>query len=421
MRTKRIWIVVIATAVVILLGIGIVALLSQSANQGTSDLTATVGSIEGAVEAQLPPKTVFDRVKQGLKLKVQTVVKTLEDGKVRLDLSDGTIVRIAPSSLFTLLANQARALTPFTQVKLDLGKIWIVLHGGSFRVDTPAGLATVRGSMMSVEVVPGSNVVIVTCLEGNCDVENDAGVLHLVAGQTATLINKSTPPILGLLTDAQVAEWLANNPEATPAIPPLTKTVVVAKVTATAVAQATQAAAIVQAQATQTAQVALAQATQTSGTNSTPVAGAGPSGTPQPAGGAAGATQIPGGTTAGGAGAIATQTAAAIAGAATPSSTTVGGSAGNGTATSTPIGGASGAATATNTPIGSASGGATATNTPITGTAWCTNSDQHASQRHSRRSKCHEYPRERYSRSSDADRYACQRNSRGSDGDQHPA
>jgi hypothetical protein len=52
-----------------------------------------------------------------------------------------------------------------------------------------------------------------------------AGVLNLVAGQTAEVTNINEFPVLGVMEDWMVAEWLMVHPEATAIIPALTATI----------------------------------------------------------------------------------------------------------------------------------------------------------------------------------------------------
>jgi hypothetical protein len=74
-----------------------------------------------------------------------------DDGRVRLDLSSGTIIRVAPSSLFTLTSNNEGDGGLLTKIKMEVGKIFIILNGGRADVETPSGVASVRGSYMKVK------------------------------------------------------------------------------------------------------------------------------------------------------------------------------------------------------------------------------------------------------------------------------
>ncbi|RJP48960.1 MAG: hypothetical protein C4583_13655 [Anaerolineaceae bacterium] len=193
-------------------------LLLTSACQPTptaSPLTGTLSELSGRVEFKSAAETTFQSVEAGDMIQVNDQVQTGDDGRVRVDLSSGTIIRVAPSSLFTLASNETAEDGLATKLKLELGRIFIILSGGSVDVETPSGVASVRGSYMMVEIDPVTQDVIVTCLEGNCS----AGGINFADGQKITFhydsaTGKYGPPILEEMTEEDFQLWLENNPEA---------------------------------------------------------------------------------------------------------------------------------------------------------------------------------------------------------------
>jgi hypothetical protein len=147
-------------------------------------------------------------------------ILTGEDGRVRLDLSTGAIIRLGSSTVFTLtgVSNQADGVN--ANLKVDIGKIWIILQGGSVDVETPSGVASVRGSYLMVTVAP-SGEVLLTCLEGDCRFKNESGEHILAEGDMAVIKNAQVPPLMEEMTAEQVEEWLGENPEAVLVIPSL--------------------------------------------------------------------------------------------------------------------------------------------------------------------------------------------------------
>jgi pimeloyl-ACP methyl ester carboxylesterase len=180
-------------------------------------LTATISESEGGVEAKQPDDADFSTAEIGLVIQEMGQVKTMDDGRARLDLPNDTVIRVTPKSLFTL-ESVGKSTSRF---HLDMGTLWIILKGGSLEVDTASGLAVVRGSYMSVSVDPDSGEVYIICLEGECEVSNDTGRVTLKTGETATIKNASTAPIKGIVTEDDVHVWLAENPEAIVVIPEL--------------------------------------------------------------------------------------------------------------------------------------------------------------------------------------------------------
>lgn len=182
-----------------------------------AELTATLGELTGGVQAKLPDADFVDAA-SGAVLPTGGQVKTLSDGRVRMDISDGSIVRVGPDSLFTLQSSEK----PMA-FRLDLGELWIILNGGQIDVETPSGLASVRGSYMHVRIGE-ANDLFLTCLEGDCRLQNEGGEVRLVAGQTARVSNTKLAPEVGRMTQEDVQRWLDINPEATVVIPVYTAT-----------------------------------------------------------------------------------------------------------------------------------------------------------------------------------------------------
>jgi hypothetical protein len=127
---------------------------------------------------------------------------------------------VAPSSFFTLTSNDKVDDGFVTHIKLELGKIFIILNGGTADVETPSGVASVRGSYMKVEVDPVTLDVYVTCLEGNCSAKNPAGEVNFTQGEKTILFQKDpvtgnwTIPNVEPMTPEEFQEWLDENPEA---------------------------------------------------------------------------------------------------------------------------------------------------------------------------------------------------------------
>ncbi len=151
-------------------------------------------------------------------------VQTLEDGEARVDISPDTIVRLAPSTHFVVADLRGSDERPDTQLELIVGELWVILNsalnGGSFDVETPVGVATVRGSYLSVDYDLVSDSLIISCLEGLCSVRNPLGVADLIAEQE-TLIRRGLPPEPpGPMDPDRLERWQRFVREAQPFIAP---------------------------------------------------------------------------------------------------------------------------------------------------------------------------------------------------------
>ncbi|MBN2499244.1 MAG: LysM peptidoglycan-binding domain-containing protein [Anaerolineales bacterium] len=189
----------------------------------TTSLTAILSELQGVVQMQKAGGTIQDAV-VGAAVEQQDIVLTQADSRARLDLSNGTIVRVGPMSQFTLESVEVRPDGAYARVKLTIGKLWIILNGGSMEIDTPSGLASVRGSYMHVWVDEETGEVVITCLEGECAMGNEAGTMTMHAGEMMSVTNSNTMPQMGQMSDEEVNEWLQTNPEATLVVLPLTAT-----------------------------------------------------------------------------------------------------------------------------------------------------------------------------------------------------
>ena len=180
-----------------------------------SPLTGALSELSGTVNGKKSDETEFHAIAAGDILQVKDQVQTGLDGRARIDLSSGTIIRVVPSSLFTLTSNEPADGGLATKLKLELGRIFIILNGGTLEVETPSGVASVRGSYMMVEVDPVTHDVIVTCLEGNCS----AGGINFSDGQKVIFhydpdTGQYRPPLLEDMNDEDFQKWLDENPEA---------------------------------------------------------------------------------------------------------------------------------------------------------------------------------------------------------------
>ena len=226
---RRKIVVLISLFMILLIAIGCQT-GDDSESQGSSGpvgtpipLTAIISDIQGEIIVKQAGESEFQIAHEGFVVNSSGQVATGADSRVKLTLSDDSIVRLGSNSFFTLDFALATADGQANNVNLDVGKIWVVLQGGSIDIDTESGVASVRGSYLSVQVT-ATGEVYVTCLEGNCTITTSFGVIHLVAGQSALISGVGQPPTPGAMSEEDVADWLNNNPEATIVIPALTLT-----------------------------------------------------------------------------------------------------------------------------------------------------------------------------------------------------
>ena len=210
---------------IVLASLTVVCANLDSGGQEAVQVTAAIKEFSGRVQVLKASEGEFRAATVDTMLETNDQVLTGEDGRARIDLSDGTIIRLSPLSNFVLTAVETTDAGTLTRLQLNIGRLWIILKGGVVEVDTPSGLASVRGSYLHVWVDPLAEETNVTCLEGECALGNDLGAVSLVAGQTAKISGSGDAPEAGKMTHEDVEEWLDSNPEATLVVVPLTATV----------------------------------------------------------------------------------------------------------------------------------------------------------------------------------------------------
>jgi hypothetical protein len=126
------------------------------------------------------------------------VVRTLESGRLRIALSDGSFLNIGSGSTMKIITYDPK--TQQTQIQLTSGRmhVWVVQPtqpGSSFKVQTPTAVTGLVGPDFIVEAE--ADVTRVFCLEGMVSVQNIdaavAGQVILHAGEF-TEVARVVPP-----------------------------------------------------------------------------------------------------------------------------------------------------------------------------------------------------------------------------------
>jgi hypothetical protein len=185
---------------------------------------AILSELKNEVLARSRAEVQWQTAAEGQALQLGGGVQTKAEAKARVDISDGTILRFAANTVFEFKALSPLPADPVTRLYLEAGKVWVsitkALGAGSFDVETPVGVAGVRGSMLSVEYDPASGQMTVTCLEGQCRLTGANGAAQdLQAGEQAAIPGQGQSPAAKQAMPAeQLASWQANFPEAAPAL-----------------------------------------------------------------------------------------------------------------------------------------------------------------------------------------------------------
>lgn len=189
--------------------------LTESSNPATAAREAVVSEFENEVVVRSASDGEFIPAESGFVIQAGGGLQTGADSRARIDLKpDGTIVRVAPNSAFTLPEITTVDGEPKTTLSLVFGKIFVLLNGGSLDVETPSGVASVRGSLLSVSSDPATKRLQAVCLEGHCALENENGeTQELEEGQSAYIDENGELFELDEIDQDEIQDWLDEAPE----------------------------------------------------------------------------------------------------------------------------------------------------------------------------------------------------------------
>lgn len=176
---------------------------------------AVLSEFENTVIARESSSQEYSAAIINMNLLATGSVETGEDGRARINLlPEGTIVRVAPNSLFTIPELTVENGEPKTVIELFFGKVFILLNGGSLEVQTPSGVASVRGSLLSVEFNPEKNRVEAVCLEGHCALKDEDGEeVELIEGESSFIEGEEPPSEPEPIDREDIEDWLEESPE----------------------------------------------------------------------------------------------------------------------------------------------------------------------------------------------------------------
>ncbi|MBT2323941.1 FecR domain-containing protein [Variovorax paradoxus] len=127
---------------------------------------ATVASVAGDVSQLLPQDTQALPLQAGARLAEGTRIQAGADGYVRLQMADGSIVRIPANSQVRLVSvrEQLAAQTSDILIQLEAGRVDASAQpqrskSSRFEIRTPLAVASVRGTEFGVAIRPDAGVV----------------------------------------------------------------------------------------------------------------------------------------------------------------------------------------------------------------------------------------------------------------------
>lgn len=141
------------------------------------------------------------KAQAGMSLEVGDSVKSGDDSKAEITFFDGSTIELEAGTQVTVASLDIAADTGSTTIQLsqEVGKTIsrvtkLADPASRYEVETPAGVAAVRGSIMMVEVVDGTTLV--TNLGGNIWVIANGVELKVPVGRTCSVTLGGTPQLV---------------------------------------------------------------------------------------------------------------------------------------------------------------------------------------------------------------------------------
>ena len=139
-------------------------------------------------------------------------LNTFADSEARVDISIADYTRVTRTKPNTVWRLGQFSLQEETIIELGAGKIFLFDNasdptGRPFKVVTPAGTASPRGTWMSVAYDPVEEVAELQCFRGTCVLENELGTQVLKDGEKSVVTPISAPVEPVIMTIEESTEF----------------------------------------------------------------------------------------------------------------------------------------------------------------------------------------------------------------------
>lgn len=184
------------TTMLAALAAGLLGSLPVRADAQAGDVALVYRLLQDGQMVVIPAGGPERRAQLGDRLRNRDAVATSANTRAALRfVEDGSILRINPNSQVRLTTATERGAVVRT-LELEFGEVWARVtrrEGGQFRIQTPAGVAAVKGTEFVVRVDSAGATVIT--LEGVVEFFNDAGRTDVSAGQRASASSPADAPV----------------------------------------------------------------------------------------------------------------------------------------------------------------------------------------------------------------------------------
>ena len=184
----------------------LIALSAFAQTPPAKDIAVVLKSA-GQVQVMRSLKSASENAPRGTRLNSGNVLRTGDGAAAALIFTDDkSILKVRENSRVNI-AGQREDKGIVKTIKMEVGALWakVTRSETPFKVETPSGVAAVKGTQFYV-ILDGNGNMIIFCIEGAIELFNKLGKVLVTAGQTG-IIAEDQAPITRPSTDGEVPTW----------------------------------------------------------------------------------------------------------------------------------------------------------------------------------------------------------------------
>ena len=154
---------------------------------------ALVLKVTGQAQVKKLSPELWQEARKGSRLNSGDVVRTRENTLVAVVFTDDrSMLKIRSNSEVTIRGERQKT-TIAKRLFMGVGEVWAkVKEGSAFELETPAGVAAVKGTEFYGQVLEDGSLIVVGII-GFVELRNALGAILIGAGKTGTMSKDKTP------------------------------------------------------------------------------------------------------------------------------------------------------------------------------------------------------------------------------------
>lgn len=174
---------------------------------------AIILKTKGTVKIKSTNPNNWKEARQGLRLTSGDVIKTGDDASTAVMFTDDkSLMKIRENSTVSIQGKRDRSSIS-KRIKFALGEMWVKVtdQKSSFLVETPSGVAAVKGTEFYTLIDQEGNMIVIG-IEGIISLMNKLGEVLIRAGETG-LASRLSAPSVRKSSGSEIPNWGNENQE----------------------------------------------------------------------------------------------------------------------------------------------------------------------------------------------------------------